>query len=73
MSLPAGSHTSVGRLLAIADNLRDGGAEKMPGYCCMDVAANSELFGYNVSDDGSLHACSLLSPFHRAVHVPGLM
>ena len=49
ISLLAGSKVSAGRLLAIADNVRDGGADRMPGYCCMDVATNSEFFGYDVS------------------------
>ena len=25
--------------------------DRMPGYCCMDVATNSDFFGYNVSSE----------------------
>ena len=57
MSVLAGSQASVGRLLAIAANILVNGVERMPGYCCMDVATNSEFFGYDVSGDGNSRAC----------------
>jgi hypothetical protein len=50
MALLVGSKVSVGRLRAIADLIQEKGASRMPGYCCMDVATDSEFFGYNVSD-----------------------
>lgn len=60
MSVLTGPRTSVGRLLAIADNVRDNGIDRMPGYCCMDVATGSQFSGYHVSDRdqdrGSLRA-----------------
>ena len=51
MSLLLGSTTSVGTLRAIADQTNDPekGSEYMPGECCMDVATNSDFFGYRVS------------------------
>jgi len=48
MSFLVGSQLSVGTLKAIADAIEEGGADHMPGYCCMDIASNSEYFGYNV-------------------------
>ena len=50
MSLLLGSQVSVGRLKAIANLIEEKGPSRMPGYCCMDVATNSEFFGYDVSD-----------------------
>ena len=50
MSLLLGSQISVGRLKAIAEEIEVNGPNRMPGYCCMDVATNSEFFGYDVSD-----------------------
>ena len=49
MSFLVGSQLSVGTLKSIADSVESGGPERMPGYCCMDVATNSEFFGFNVS------------------------
>ena len=51
MSLLLGLTTSVGTLRAIADIINDPekGIEYMPGKCCMDVATNSDFFGYRVS------------------------
>ena len=49
MSFLVGPQLSVGTLKAITDSVESGGPERMPGYCCMDVATNSEFFGYNVS------------------------
>ena len=51
MSLLLGSTTSVGTLRAIANLTNDPekGSEYMPGECCMDVATNSDFFGYRVS------------------------
>ena len=43
-----GSQSSVGMLKAIA-KLVGTNPEHMPGACCMDNAANSQYFGYNVS------------------------
>eukprot|EP00956_Cyclotella_meneghiniana_P046051 scaffold396893_cov129-Cyclotella_meneghiniana.AAC.1 len=47
MSFLVGSQLSVGTLKSIADSLENDGLDRMPGYCCMDVATNSEFFGYN--------------------------
>ena len=49
MSLLVGSTTSVGTLQAIANAVVDNGPQHMPGECCMDVATNSDFFGYRVS------------------------
>ena len=51
MSLLIGSQTSVGTLRAIAKLVEENGPEQMPGYCCMDNAANSQHFGYDVSSE----------------------
>lgn len=32
----------------VTDEIEDSGPDRMPGYYCMDVASNSEYFGYNV-------------------------
>ena len=48
MSFLVGSQLSVGTLKSIADSIQEDGPERMPGYCCMDVATNSEFWGYNV-------------------------
>ena len=48
MSFLVGSKLSVGTLKAIADSVAKDGTNQMPGYCCMDDATNSDLFGYNV-------------------------
>ena len=50
MSFLVGSQLSVGTLKAIVDSLdaENGSPDHMPGYCCMDDATNSDLFGYNV-------------------------
>ena len=48
MSFLVGSQLSVGTLRSIADSIQEDGPERMPGYCCMDVATNSEFWGYNV-------------------------
>lgn len=50
MMLLVGSQISVGTLKAIADLVETKGSDRMPGYCCMDVATNSEFLGYDVSD-----------------------
>ena len=50
MSFLVGSQLSVGTLKSMADSLENNGLDRMPGYCCMDVATNSEFFGYNVSN-----------------------
>ena len=50
MSLLVGSKVSIGRLKAISELIRDTDHDRMPGYCCMDVASNSQFFGYDVSD-----------------------
>eukprot|EP00956_Cyclotella_meneghiniana_P041795 scaffold240115_cov36-Cyclotella_meneghiniana.AAC.2 len=47
MSFLLGSQISVGTLKSIADSIEDDGPERMPGYCCMDDATNSEFWGYN--------------------------
>ena len=51
MSLLLGSTTSVGTLRAVASlvNNQEKGPKHMPGECCMDVATNSDFFGYRVS------------------------
>ena len=49
MSFLVGSQLSVGTLKSIADSIALDGAERMPGYCCMDDSTNSEFWGYNVS------------------------
>ena len=50
MSFLVGSQLSVGTLKDIADSLegKGGSLDHMPGFCCMDDATNSDLFGYNV-------------------------
>ena len=52
MSLLVGWTTSIGTLQAIADAVNEKGPQHMPGECCMDVATNSDFFGYRVSDLG---------------------
>jgi hypothetical protein len=71
MSLLIGSHASVGRLTAIVDVITKEGVDRMPGYCCMDIATNSEFFGYSVSV-GSHNACSHLT-FSRSVCITNVM
>ena len=61
MTLLIGSQASVGRIKVIADLITEKGAKRMPGYCCMDDATNSEFFGYDVSDAGSHRTCAFLS------------
>ena len=51
MSFLVGTQLSVGTLKAIADSIEDDGAGAMPGFCCMDIATNSEFWGYDVSRD----------------------
>ena len=48
MALLVGSQSSVGTLRAIAKKVGTN-PEHMPGVCCMDNAANSQYFGYDVS------------------------
>ena len=52
MSYLLGMQVSVGRLKAIAD-LVTNDSSRMPGYCCLDDAANSLFFGYAVSVNSS--------------------
>ena len=49
MSFLVGSQLSVGTLKSIANSIQEDGPERMPGYCCMDDATNSEFWGYDVS------------------------
>jgi hypothetical protein len=49
MSFLVGSQMSIGTLKEITDLVETKGANRMPGYCCMDVATNSEFLGYDVS------------------------
>ena len=49
MMLLVGSQVSAGTLESIADLVETKGPDRMPGYCCMDVATNSEFLGYDVS------------------------
>ena len=48
MNYLLGTQASVGRLEAIADVITND-SSRMPGYCCLDDAANSAFFGYAVS------------------------
>jgi hypothetical protein len=48
MSFLLGSQISVGTLKSIADSVDTHGPNRMPGFCCLDVATNSEFFGYDV-------------------------
>ena len=48
MAFLVGPQLSVGTLKTIVDSVEAGGADQMPGYCCMDYATDSDLFGYNV-------------------------
>ena len=41
MSLLLGSQISVGTLKATADLIHEKGTDRMPGYCCLDTAADS--------------------------------
>jgi hypothetical protein len=49
MSFLVGSQMSIGTLKGITDLVETKGVDRMPGYCCMDVATNSEFLGYDVS------------------------
>ena len=49
MSMLVGSQLSVGTLKEIADLVNEKGANRMPGFCCMDTATNSDFFGFDVS------------------------
>ena len=49
MSLFVGNDMSVGRLREIASELEENGSSYMPGECCLDTAATSARFGFNVS------------------------
>jgi hypothetical protein len=49
MSLFLGNSVSVGRLRQIVNELEENGSSYMPGECCLDTAATSARFGFNVS------------------------
>lgn len=53
MAILVGSSTSVGTVARHARVVNDPNVEnahqRLPGYCCMDTALDSEYFGYNVS------------------------
>ena len=49
MSMLVGSQLSVGTLKEIADLVNEKGPNRMPGFCCMDTATNSDFFGFDVS------------------------
>lgn len=49
MSLLLGKSMSVGTLQSIVKDIKEHGTHRMPGVCCLDDAANSQYFGYNVS------------------------
>mgnify|MGYP000562941405 CR=1 FL=1 len=53
MAILVGSATSVGTVARLASIVNDPNVEnayeRLPGYCCMDTALDSEYFGFNVS------------------------
>ena len=49
MSLFLGNSVSVGRLRQVVNELEENGPTYMPGECCLDTAATSARFGFNVS------------------------
>lgn len=53
MQLLVGSKTSVGMVANLADIVNDqtnkNANERLPGYCCMDTALDSQHFGFDVS------------------------
>ena len=54
MSFLLGSQLSVGTLKTLVESIETNGHDRMPGYCCMDVATNSEFWGYGVSGPSNL-------------------
>ncbi len=60
MSLLLGSQISLGTLKATADLIHEKGTDRMPGYCCLDVA----------TDSGERVECKLLTCyfFHTEAH-----
>ena len=49
MAFLLGKLTSVGSLRAIAQEVKENGPGYMPGTCCLDDAADSDWYGFNVS------------------------
>ena len=61
MNLLVGNTTSLGTLRSIVEELKNNGPDYMPGSCCLDSAADSSEFGYEVSQNKcKSHACLLL-------------
>jgi hypothetical protein len=53
MSLFLGNSVSVGRLRQVVNELEEHGPTYMPGQCCLDTAATSARFGFNVSNSNT--------------------
>jgi len=71
MSFLLGGQLSVGTLKEIVKSIEEDGPGRMPGYCCMDNALNSEFFGYNFDPkiemtDESME-CQNKGPWHLGI------
>ena len=65
MSFLIGSELSLGTLKAVVDSIEENGPGRMPGYCCMDDATNSEFWGYNVSVNDTVVYFYFVVVFHQ--------
>lgn len=50
MELLLGNLMSVGTLQAITKDIEENGVERIPGFCCLDMATTSQYLGENVSN-----------------------
>ena len=55
MELLLGNLMSVGTLQAITKDIEENGVERIPGYCCLDMATTSQYLGENVSNISLSH------------------